>query len=41
MYPVMVNRIRTIYSHRLNKGFGSKFCEGSQVWQDTPEDGWI
>ena len=24
----------------LNKGCGSKFCVGSQVQQETPEEGW-
>ena len=31
----MVNRIRTVYLHWLHKGFSSKFCEGSQVQQET------
>ena len=34
----MVNRIKTIYSHRLNKGFGSKFYEDSQIQQKTFEE---
>ena len=36
----MVNWIRTLYPGGLNKGFGSKFCVGSQVWQETPEENW-
>ena len=36
----MVNRIRASDPHRLNKGCGSKFHVGSQVWQETPEKGW-
>ena len=34
----MVNRIRTIYHHGLNKGFISKFGEGVQY--EKPEEGW-
>ena len=34
----MVNEIRTIYPCGINKGFGLKFCVGSWVWQETPED---
>ena len=30
LYQVMVNESK-IYHHRLNKGFGSKFCEGFRV----------
>ena len=36
----MLNRIRIIYSYGLNKGFGSKFCVGSQVQHEAPEEGW-
>ena len=32
--------MRTIYLCGLNKEFGSKFHVGSQVWQETPEEGW-
>ena len=39
MYLVMVKRIRTIYPHGLNKGFSLKFCVGSRVWQETPDEG--
>ena len=35
----MVNRNRAIYTGGLNKGFGSKFRVGSQVQQETPEEG--
>ena len=35
----MVNGIRTIYPHKLNKGFNSKFCIGSWVQHYTPEEG--
>ena len=35
----MVDGIRTIYSCELNKGFGSRFWMGSQVWLETPEKG--
>ena len=32
--------MRTIYLIGLNKGFDSKFCVGSQVQQETTEEGW-
>ena len=35
----MVNGIRATDSCGLNKVRGSKFCVGSQVWQETPEEG--
>ena len=35
----MVNRIRAIYPHWLNKVFGLKFCVGSQVQHETLEEG--
>ena len=35
----MVNGIRTLYPHGLNKGYGSKFCVGSQVHHEAPEEG--
>ena len=35
----MVNGIRTIYSHGLNKALGLNFCGGSQVQHETPEKG--
>ena len=35
----MVNGIRTIYSHKLNKGIGSKFRVGSRVRHETPVEG--
>ena len=35
----MVNEIRTIYTCGLHNGFGSKFCVGSWVQQETPEEG--
>ena len=38
LYPVMVNGIRTVYNHGLNKGFGWKFYEVSLVCQETPEE---
>ena len=34
---VLLNRIKTIYLHGLNKGFSSKLCIGSHVQQETPE----
>ena len=37
----MVNRIRSVYPHGLDKGFCSKFHVGSWVWQETPEEGCI
>ena len=36
----MVYRIRTIYPHGQNKGFGSKFHVGYKVQQETLEEGW-
>ena len=35
----MVNRIGTIYPGGLNKGFGSRFCVGSRVGHEIPEEG--
>ena len=35
----MVNGIRASDPHGLNKGCGLKFCVGSRVWQETPEEG--
>ena len=35
----MVNGIRASDPHGLNKGDGFKFCVGSQVQQETPEEG--
>ena len=35
----MVNGIRTIYPRGLSKGFGLKFCVGSRVRHETPEEG--
>ena len=35
----MINWIRTIYPHGLNKGFSSKFYVGSWVQQETLEAG--
>ena len=40
MYPVIVNGIRASDPRGLNKGRGSKFRVGSQVRQETPEEGW-
>ena len=37
--PVMVNGIRARDPRGLNKGCGLKFCVGSQVWLETPEEG--
>ena len=37
---VTVNGIRTIHSRVLDKGFVSKFCEGSRVQNETAEKGW-
>ena len=34
----MVNGIRTIYLCGLNKEFDLKFCVGSQVQYETPEE---
>ena len=36
----MVNRIGTVYPWGSNKGFSSRFCVDSQVWHETPEEGW-
>ena len=38
MNLVLVNRIRSIYYHGLNKGFGLKFSVGSWVWQEASEN---
>ena len=38
-YPIIVKRTKTIYHRKLNKEFSSKFCVGSWVWHNTPEDG--
>ena len=35
----MVNGIRIIYLRGFNKGFGLKFCVGSRIWHETPEQG--
>ena len=35
----MVNEIKTVYPHGLNKGFSLKFCVGSQVQHETPKEG--
>ena len=35
----MINRIRANYPYDLNKGCSSKFCVGSRVRQETPEEG--
>ena len=35
----MVNGIRKIYLRILNKGFSSKFCVGSRVRHETPQEG--
>ena len=37
----MVNRIRIIFPHGLNKDFDSKFYVGSQVQHETSEEGQI
>ena len=39
LYPVMVNRIGTVYPCGSNKGFSSRFCVDSWVWHETPEEG--
>ena len=36
----MVNGIKTIYPHGLNKGFGSKFRVGLRIHHDTPDEGY-
>ena len=36
----MINGIRTLYPCGFNKKFSSKFHVDSQVWQETPEEGW-
>ena len=36
----MVNGIRTLYSHGLNKAFGSKSCVDSRLQQEIFEEGW-
>ena len=35
----MANKIRTVYLRGLNEGFNSRFCVGSQVQHETPEEG--
>ena len=35
----MVNKIRTIYPHGSNKEFSLRFCVGSRVQHETPEEG--
>ena len=35
----MVNGIRTGDPSGFSKGYSSKFYVGSQVWQETPEEG--
>ena len=37
----MINGIRASNPRGLNKGRGSKFHVGSQVRQETPEEGWM
>ena len=39
LHPVMVNGIRASEPRELNKGCGLKFCVGSHVQQETPEEG--
>ena len=39
MHPVGDYGIRTIFPSGLNKGFGSKFCVGFRVRQETTEEG--
>ena len=36
----MVNRIPASNFRWLSKGRGLKFCVGSRVQQETPEEGW-
>ena len=36
----MVNRIRESDPRGLNKSCGLKFCIGSQVQQETPQEDW-
>ena len=36
----MVNGIKIIYPHGLNKWFSSKFCVSSGLQHETPEEGW-
>ena len=36
----MVNAIRTIYSSGLKKEFNLRFCVGSWVQHETPEESW-
>ena len=40
LYPVMVNRMGKVYPNRLYKGSSSRFCVGSLVRHETPEEGW-
>ena len=35
----MDSRMRTVYHHRLNKEFGSKFSEANRLQQKAPEEG--
>ena len=35
----MVNRIRTVYPCGSNKEFSSRFCVGSRIRHETPEEG--
>ena len=35
----MVNEIKASDSHGLNEGRSSKFCVGSRIRQETPEEG--
>ena len=39
LYPVMVNRIGTVYPCDSNKGFSSRFCVDSRIRHETPEEG--
>ena len=39
LYVVMVNGIRTSYSHGLDKGFNLRFSLGFQVQYKEPEEG--
>ena len=39
LYPVMGNKIGTIYSSGLNKRFSTRFYVGYRVRQETPEKG--
>ena len=35
----MADRIGTVYARKLNEGFSFRFCVGSLVWHETPEEG--